>query len=285
MAFPQFQSLTTTVFSSDVTSHNVGMPATVNAGDLLLCIFTNDGAATVTTPSGWTSKGTQLSSNSGVRQSVFAKIASGSEDGTTVDFVTSASESAAAQVYRVTESYQDTSTGVAVAASVDGGSEVSTPDPPNLSPGWGSVDTLWITSIGTSDSTATSVLSYPSGYSGGTYTTSGATTTDAQIASARKTAAASSDNPGIFTLNDTATYAAFTIGIRPRVLISKALSGSSTDAGSLTTFITRITTLTGTSANSGVLATFVNRIKALAGTSTNAGVLARLVKSAHGCCK
>ncbi len=114
------------------------MPATVNARDLLLCIFTNDGAATVTTPSGWTSKGTQLSSNSGVRQRVFAKIASGSEDGTTVDFVTSASESAAAQVYRVTEYVSRCKyRGMLSASSVDGGSEVYNTRPAKLISGMG----------------------------------------------------------------------------------------------------------------------------------------------------
>src|SRR5690554_322403 len=36
------------IFDSDATNHLVDMPDTVNTGDLLLCIFTNDGDATVT---------------------------------------------------------------------------------------------------------------------------------------------------------------------------------------------------------------------------------------------
>lgn len=218
MAFPQVQSITPSTFSSDVTTHNVGMPATVNPGDLLLCIFTNDGSATVTTPGGWTAKGTQLSANSGVRQSIFTKIAIGNEDGGTVNFQTSASEKAVAQVYRITGAFQDASNGVATASSQDAGSEVNNPDPPNLAPGWGVMDILWIVSVGTSDSTADAVSSYPASYGSGTYTTSGTAIDQAQCGSAYRTAAASSENPGAFMLNDLAAYAAFTIAVRPQII-------------------------------------------------------------------
>ena len=37
MAFPTVESITETAFASDATAHDVDMPATVNAGDLLLC--------------------------------------------------------------------------------------------------------------------------------------------------------------------------------------------------------------------------------------------------------
>ena len=218
MAFPQVQSVTASTFSSDVTTHNVNMPATVNPGDLLLCIFTNDGSATVTTPGGWTAKGTQLSGNSGVRQSIFTKIAVGNEDGGSVNFQTSASEKAVAQIYRITGAFQDAANGVATASSQDPGSEVNNPDPPNLSPGWGVMDILWLVSAGTSDSTADAVSSYPAGYGSGTYTTSGSAIDQAQCGSASRTAAASSENPGAFTLNDIAAYAAFTIAVRPHII-------------------------------------------------------------------
>src|SRR5438105_2517876 len=46
--FPVVESLTATAFPVHATSHAVAMPSTVNAGDLLLAIFTNHAWATVT---------------------------------------------------------------------------------------------------------------------------------------------------------------------------------------------------------------------------------------------
>src|SRR4030065_2965123 len=53
LAAPAVASVTETAFGSDTTTHNITMPATVNAGDLLIVLFANDGRATVTPPAGW----------------------------------------------------------------------------------------------------------------------------------------------------------------------------------------------------------------------------------------
>jgi len=100
MAFPVIESVTETTFASDTTAHAVSMPASVNAGDALIVIFTNDGSATVTTPAGWTQLYT-LANGTALTGGAYAKVASGSEGGGTVDFVTSATESASAQCYRI----------------------------------------------------------------------------------------------------------------------------------------------------------------------------------------
>ncbi|MCJ7575163.1 MAG: hypothetical protein MUO80_00495, partial [Dehalococcoidia bacterium] len=140
LAAPVVASVTETAFGSDTTGHNVTMPATVNAGDLLIVLFTNDGDATVTTPSEWT----ELASNEAdgaVRLSVYYKIAAGTEGGTTVNFVTSASEQAAAQVYRITDWHGTTPPEISTAATGDG----TTPDPSSLNPaGWDVANTLWL---------------------------------------------------------------------------------------------------------------------------------------------
>ena len=101
LAAPAVASVTETAFGADTADHYVNMPAAVDTGDLLIVLFTNDGSATVTTPAGWS----LLASNASgaqVRLSVYYKIAAGTEGGTTVNFVTSAAEQAAAQVYRIT---------------------------------------------------------------------------------------------------------------------------------------------------------------------------------------
>ena len=77
--FPVVDSVTETLFAADATAHSGELPASIAAGDLLIALFANDGNATVTTPSGWSSKGT-LVSGTAVRGSVFAKLALGTED-------------------------------------------------------------------------------------------------------------------------------------------------------------------------------------------------------------
>src|SRR5439155_787842 len=52
--FPTIQSVTSTSFPTDSTTHNVQMPATVNAGDLLIVFFADHGTPGMNYPSGWT---------------------------------------------------------------------------------------------------------------------------------------------------------------------------------------------------------------------------------------
>lgn len=101
MAFPVVESFTPTIFSTSATAHLVAMPATVNVGDLLIVMFTNNNAtaATVATPGAWNQLHTTASAT--VRYGTYYKIADGTEDGTTVDFVTSVSRKAVAHTYRI----------------------------------------------------------------------------------------------------------------------------------------------------------------------------------------
>ena len=52
LAAPVVASVTETAFGTNTIDHYVNMPATVDAGDLLIVLFTNDGGDTVTTPAG-----------------------------------------------------------------------------------------------------------------------------------------------------------------------------------------------------------------------------------------
>ncbi len=186
------------------------MPATVAAGDLLLVLFTNIDDSTVTTPGGWTLLFTE-SHDGDVRGSAYAKVATGSEGGTTVNFITSTNERAAAQVYRVlaSEWYGSIASGISVGSATE--ADAVDPNPPSLTPSWSSADTLWIAYSG---SEGVSVSSYPSSYSGGLTTASGGSGTHAQVASAYRQLNATSENPGIF---DTASvdWVANTIAVRP----------------------------------------------------------------------
>lgn len=154
---PEVASVTETVFSDDVTDHPVNMPATVTSGNLLLMPFTADAAPTITTPSGWTLLYSQ-SNGTTVTGCAYARVATGSEGGTTVNVVTSAAENAAAQVFRIT-SWQGTLAGVAagVAGFITTGSTV---DIPAFTPPFGQSNTLWMPTIHTSaNATITDIAS------------------------------------------------------------------------------------------------------------------------------
>jgi hypothetical protein len=102
MAYPTVESVTTTDFATDSTTHNASMPSTVNAGDLLiaLCGFDVDTTESVTTPSGWVKLAEHSATNSGLL-AIFWRRATGSEGGTTVNFATTNAQKGTVQVYRL----------------------------------------------------------------------------------------------------------------------------------------------------------------------------------------
>ncbi|MFX1265780.1 MAG: hypothetical protein ACFFH0_10405, partial [Promethearchaeota archaeon] len=168
LAAPLVDSVTETTFDTATSDHYVNMPATVNAGDLLIVLFTNDGNATVTTPAEWT----ELASNAGngaVRLSVYYKIAGGTEGSTTVNFATSAAEEAAAQVYRITNWHGTTPPEISAAAT----GTSTRPNPASLTPaGWDVADTLWLAVGGQDRGDQSGTTAYPASYTDGTSTLS-----------------------------------------------------------------------------------------------------------------
>lgn len=220
MAFPVIAEITETSFASSATEHLVTMPATVDVGDLLLVFFANDGSATVALPTGWTLLDETLD-GSNVRFSVYYKDAIGDEDSTTVDFVTSVDEQAAAQVYRITVASWHGTTAPEISTAVTG-NDVN-PDPADLNPsGWDTEDTLWIASYGADDEE--DATAYPTNYTNGTYTESFAGSGSCGVGTARRELANASDNPPAFTINAIQQWVAFTVAIRP------AAAGGSPDA-------------------------------------------------------
>jgi len=227
LAAPLVASVTETAFDTATTDHNVNMPATVNAGDLLIVLFTNDGSATVTTPSGWTALASN-SVNGAVRLSVYYKIAAGTEGGTTVNFVTSASEEAAAQVYRITNWHGTTPPEISTA--VTGTS--TAPNPASLNPaGWDVADTLWLAVAGQDRGDQLGTTAYPASYTDGISILSSDGIGSCRTHSARRVLAAASENPGAFTIPVSEEWVAFTIAVRPE---PRDLTTSSTGGGSVT---------------------------------------------------
>ncbi len=219
MAFPVVEDVTATTFGSSVTEHLVSMPATVNAGDLLLVIFSNDGDATVTDPgTGWELV-TSDNNSTEIRGTIYYKIAIGDEDGTTVDFVTSAGEEAAAHVYRISNWHGTTppeASSVTTALNND-------PDPGALTPSWGSAETMWIAAFAMDWLDDTSIQG-PTSYTNVLEDQPNNNSNSAGVGSARRENEVSSENPADFTTNWDEQWVAWTIGIRPVVAAAGTVS-------------------------------------------------------------
>jgi hypothetical protein len=225
---PAVTSVTETAFGTDTTDHYVDMPATVNAGDLLIVLFTNDGSATVTRPDGWSSLASDVN-GSAVRLSVYYKIAAGTEGGTAVNLVTSAGEQASAQVYRITDWNGTTPPEISTAAT----NATPAPNPASLNPaGWNVTDTLWLAVVGQDRGDQEGTTTYPASYSDGIGTLSSGELGNCRTLSARRVHATASENPGAFTIPVGEEWVAFTIAVRPAL---RDLTISSTAGGSVTT--------------------------------------------------
>ena len=230
LAAPVVASVTETAFGTDTRDHNVNMPATVDAGDLLIVLFTNDGNSPVTPPAGWNLLASDPRGNA-VRLSVYYRIAAGTEGGTQVNFRTSSNEQAAAQVYRITDWHGTTPPEISTAAT---GSS-TTPNPSPLDPaGWDVANTLWIAVAGQDRGDQSGTTAYPTSYTDGISTQSSdpATMGVCRTHSARRVLVAASEDPGAFTIPASEEWVAFTIAIRP---VLHNLTISSTEGGSVTT--------------------------------------------------
>jgi len=155
--FPVFLGVTITpVNPSTATSHPINMPATVNAGDLLIVIFAADGSGTSGDPAGWTSLGTANAGTATALGRWAYLVADGSEAGGTAAFTTSTAERSSGLCVRI---QAGTYTGAPEMATLTTGTSLS-PDPPNLTPSGGPADYLWLASY-VQESLPSSAPTYP----------------------------------------------------------------------------------------------------------------------------
>ena len=218
MAFPQTSSPATTQFAANSTSHNVALPATVNAGDLLLLHIMLEGPSSFTaTPSGWTQLAQYADSTLGF--ACYAKVADGSEGGGAAGFTTSSGSNGAAHCYRITDWYGSIA-GVEASSLSFGGSAV--PNPGSLTASWGSADNLWFALAGGVDDDQ-AFTAAPSSYTSLVSTISGGGTNNGgEAGSARRELASDTDNPGSFTLQSTENWEALTVVVRPAAAVLSA---------------------------------------------------------------
>src|SRR5687767_7989130 len=94
-AHPQISAPTESVNDTNALTQTVTLPATVNAGDLLIVCITVDGTPTLTWPGDWTALVANTTATAVVMGCRY-KIADGTEDGTTIDITTNVGEQSTA---------------------------------------------------------------------------------------------------------------------------------------------------------------------------------------------
>lgn len=184
----------------------------MSAGDIIFAIVSVCNAGTWTTiPTGWTKLAEQAGGGSVGETSVFYKIANGSEDGTTLTWVTSVATSATWQVFRVKNWHGTTPPEVTTTSG-----DSSSANPPNLTPSWGAADTLWLAIAGHAAASIAAFTAAPTNYLG--FDSNGASSGGAavSIAVCYRQLNAASEDPGTFTAGGSNRWwTALTIAIRP----------------------------------------------------------------------
>lgn len=200
-----------TADAADATSHVVTLPVPASGileDDLLIAFVAMDGNPSVSWPAGWTEIKDEAGNGSAVRVACAWKRAAGGESGS-ITVTTSASEGGAVHILCVRGAHPTTAPAISTGAN---GSTTSG-DPDSLDPGnWGTENTLWIAAVGNDGNVA--INSGPTGYFG-FLNTRWANASGAGVATAIKRSAASSADPGAFTLASAEDTRAFTVGVRP----------------------------------------------------------------------
>lgn len=218
MTFPVLESASTvaTANSTAGTSHNVNLPATVNAGDLLIAVFQTSlpaSATTVTwdnsTAGVWSNLYDLDTSSLDSHQTCKYKIADGTEDSATLVLTTSQSVGSEAVVFRVSGWHGTTPPEVATVNTINGVSH----DPPSLTPSWGAADTLWLALAGEEGATR-SYSAFPTSYTN-TRSDQTGSGSGGVIGSAWRSLNAASEDPATFTSSASNRCITATIAIRP----------------------------------------------------------------------
>ena len=119
------------------------------------------------------------------------------------------------QSLAIANAHGATSSDIEYATNVPGA--VASPDPPSLTPTWGTLETLWVTGTAYQDDDET-VTSWPTGYDiNGVDTACGlGDNASANLALSYRTATSASEDPSAFALSFTELTIGFTVGVRPQ---------------------------------------------------------------------
>ena len=220
MAFPVWDTASATSGNTvaNATATTITLPSTRSAGVRLMIWLTLDGGVAATWPAGYTSVFAVLDGSSASVHECRYRDWTGSENaaqgsGGSIQ-VTHANQMGSWVAAYVQAGTFDTGTAPAQATVT---TTSATPDPPSLDPaGWATEDTSWVASCGWDQTAGIRTLSDPdpAGYTV-IQNSVGNSSQSTGTAVAFLNNAASSENPGAFTISGTATGVASTVAIRP----------------------------------------------------------------------
>ena len=213
MTFPVVATTNYSEETADTTTHDVLVPASIAAGDLLL-LLTSIQSNTVSQPTvtGWTAL-FWLNGAGNVSMGIWYKFASGSE--TDFTYTTSSSEKSANRTWRVTGAHDSSAPEVGVT-----GTDGNSASPGGFSPtaSWGADDNLFVDFVAAnSTNPGFTVNQYPTNYANNQFEArTGVTAADAALAHAtRNLNAASDSSPGNFVLATAVNCIGKCLVIRP----------------------------------------------------------------------
>lgn len=225
LAFPTIASTTGGQSGTTDTTIDCVLPATINAGDLLLIFLATDGAPTFTWPSGWDQAANNLfsqASGTAVKMEGKQRIADGSEDGATVTVTLSVGEAMAYVTMRITGWHGTTPAEAATAQNT------TKPDPPSLNPtGWDVEDTLWLaagcTDAGGADDD--NITAVPTNYTlVDSLRNCGVDAGGCNLGVGSRNNAVAAEDPGQFTTNTNEDTCGATVAVRPAGAAPKSLA-------------------------------------------------------------
>lgn len=216
-AFPTVSFRTNSTNVTGTTSHTVSFGTSLTSGQLAVAMFvfkgngSNGGCGPTgppcfTWPTGWTSISSN-NQNANVRLEIRYKVSDGTE-GSSMSITSTVSGSSVARVWVIASGSYN---GNPVAGTAAGGTS-SSPDPPSLSPSWGSDDNLWIVVNGVSTARSTSAFDANLTQTG-TQTIGNTTSGSGEGYGERQFTSATYD-PTAFTISASTDWLAQTVAVR-----------------------------------------------------------------------
>ena len=202
---------------ANVTTHNHNLPPTIVAGDLIVVLGAVDNSTNGTftfdnTTAGTFTEAYLVVDSNNLRGIAFVKDAVGNEDGLTMGHSTSGLEMSSwySFIIPAAEWFGTIATGVYDATTNPAGTGTDV-DPPNLAPGVGAEDFLWIAVAHADSNKTVSVFSEADNQNESTNTHA----SGALLAFSSASVNAASRDPGAYTISAAEQRIAATIGIRP----------------------------------------------------------------------
>lgn len=202
-------SITDTAIITAETVHTINMPPATVSGDLLIAFCAYHTPLSGTKHADWTELFWSTTTNTGLL--CYTKAATGAEGGTQINIITTTvGKLMLVSVLRISATTRE----VSCQASPATVGLSTLPNPPSITPSWGSAGTLWIPVMSASNDGA-DVTAYPSGYTNGHKQRHIDATLGLTLAFDYRIATAATEDPGTFTLGVSEYWCANTVGVRP----------------------------------------------------------------------